>query len=243
MPKILIGVVTYGKQRYCLDNLLQCLRGQTVPADILFVVNHGESAYATLLRSMHVNVVEDPQPATTRIGKILNGRTYLRDYALKHGYDYLFFVDSDVMIPKQTLELLLGLQTDISCGVFLSVFLIEGKNVIAPVLFKDLGKGNCQLYTYEGVVLPRIMEVGAASFGCTLISRKVLEQIPYRTFGKNDTGGEDMAFFVDARAKGFTCIAHTGIKCLHTPYPLTDPRAKLFQWKNSASTDYEVTLD
>ncbi|HLC32468.1 MAG TPA: hypothetical protein VJJ82_01450 [Candidatus Nanoarchaeia archaeon] len=243
MPKILIGVVTHGKKRYCLDNLLTCLRGQSVPADILFVVNHGESAYATLLRSMNVNVVEDPKPATTRIEKILNGRNFIRDYALKNNYDALFFVNSDVMVPKLALEILLGLKTDIACGALLSAFSIDGKTVIAPVLYKDLGNGQCQLYKYEGAVVPQIIEIGAASLGCALVSRKVLDAVVFRTFEKSSTGGEDIAFFVDSRAKGFKTIAHTGVKCLHTPYPLTDPHAKLFQWKRGESTDFEVSLD
>ena len=208
MAKVLIGVVTHGKKRYCLDQLVQTLRGQNVPADLLFVVNNGESAYATLLRSMNMKVVEDPKPATTINEKNFNGHAYLREYFLRNGYDYLFFVDSDVMIPKQGLQLLLELNTDIACGAFLSAFNINGKTVIAPVFFKDLGNGECQLYTYEGTVVPK-----------------------------------DMAFFVDARAKGFKAFAHTGIKCLHTPYPLSDPRAKLFQWKRGASMDYELKLD
>ncbi len=242
MAKVLIAVVTYGKHRYCLENLLQCLRGQTVPADILFVVNNGESAYATLLRSMNVNAVEDQKPAKTRIEKILNGRKYIREYALKNGYDYVLFVDSDVMIPKQTIEMLLSLNTDVACGALLSVFEIDGKKTIAPILFKDLGDGNCQLYTYEGTVVPQVLEIGAASLGCTLVARKVLEAVDFRTFGNSETR-EEMAFFVDARAKGFKCLAHTGVKCLHTPYPLSDPRAKLFEWKRGENMTFEVKSD
>src|SRR3990170_262054 len=98
MPKVLIGVVTYGKHRYCLDEFLLCLSRQTVKADVLFVVNNGESAYATLIRSKQFNAVEDTKPAATPVDKILNGRKYLRDYALKNDYDYLLFLDSDVMI-------------------------------------------------------------------------------------------------------------------------------------------------
>ena len=241
MPKVLIGVVTYGKQRYCLDNLLKCLRAQTAPTDILFVVNNGESAYTTLLRSMNVNAIEDPKPAATRIEKILNGRNYLRDHALKNGYDYLFSVDSDVMIPKKTLELLLLMQTDVACGLFLSAFSLDGKNVIAPVLYKDIGNGECQLYTQEAILVPQFIEAGASSLGCTLISRKVLETVPFRKMGNSPDGGEDMAFFVDARAKGFKCIAFSGIKCLHAPFPLTDPRAKLFEWKNWDGLDYDIS--
>jgi GT2 family glycosyltransferase len=133
MVKVLIGVVTYGGQRYCLDNFLACIGKQTVKADVLFVVNNGESAYATLIRSKGVNAVEDPNPAKTRIEKILNGRKYIREYALKNGYDFLLFLDSDVMIPARALELLLRTRGDVIAGAYLNNFIMDGKPVIAPV--------------------------------------------------------------------------------------------------------------
>ena len=231
MPKVLIGVVTYGKQRYCLDNFLLCLSKQTFKADVLFVVNNGESAYATLIRSKGFNAVEDPKPASTRIDKILNGRKHLRDHALKNEYDFLIFVDSDIMLPARAVDYLLKTKADVVAGAYLNTFVMDGKPVIAPVLFKDAGNGQCQLLTYEGAAVPKVFEVGAAGFGCALISKKVLQAVDLRTFGNSQTGGEDIAFFVDARAKGFKTVANTYVKCLHMPYPLTDPRAKLFEWR------------
>ncbi len=231
MPKVLIGVVTYGKQRYCLDDFLMCLSKQTVKADVLFVVNHGESAYATLIRSKGWNAVEDPKPASTRIEKILNGRKHIRDHALKNDYDFLLFLDSDVMLPARALEYLLRTNGDVISGAYLNAFEVDGKTVIAPVLFKDLGSGECQLFTYEGAAVPRVFEIGAAGFGCTLISKKVLQAVDLRAMGSSQSGGEDIAFYVDARAKGFKTVANTFVKCLHLPYPKTDPRAKHFEWR------------
>jgi len=242
MAKVLIGIVTYGKQRYCLDEFLLCLSRQTVKADVLFVVNNGESAYASLIRSKNLNAVEDPKPASTRIEKIVNGRNYIRDYALKNDYDFLLFLDSDVLIHPRTLEALLATKQDVVAGIYLNVFQLDGKPVIAPVLFKDLGNGQCQLYKYEGAAVQKVMEIGAAGLGCTLISKKVLKDIPFRTFGASATGGEDMAFFVDARAKGFKTFANTFVKCLHRPYPVSDPRAKLFEWRKSVE-DNTYTLE
>ncbi len=240
--KVLIGIVTYGKQRYCLDEFLQCLGRQTVKADILFVVNNGESAYAALIRSKNWKAVEDPKPAKTRIEKIVNGRNYIRDHALKNDYDYLLFLDSDVLIHPRTLEALLATKYDVVAGAYLSVFQIDGKPVVAPVLFKDIGNGQCQLYTYEGAAKQQVLEIGAAGLGCTLISKKVLKEISFRTFDNSATGGEDMAFFVDARAKGFKTVANTFVKCLHRPYPADDPRAKLFEWKKHVE-DTVYTLE
>lgn len=233
MTKVLIGVVTYGKHRFCLDEFLECLDKQTMKADVLFVVNNGESAYASLIRSKKFNAVEDPKPASTRIDKILNGRNYLRDYALKNNYDYLLFVDSDIMLPPNAVEILVAPGIDVLTGVYLNVFEMDGKKVIAPVLFKDLGDGNCQLYKLDAVESPKVMDIGAAGLGCTLISRKVLEAVDFRTFSNSATGGEDMAFYVDARKKGFRTVATSFVKCVHRVYPKDDPRSQLFEWKRS----------
>lgn len=231
MPKVLIGVVTYGKQRYCLDEFLECLGKQTVKVDVLFVVNNGESAYATLLRSKNQNAVEDPKPAANRIEKIVNGRKFIRDYALKNGYDELIFVDSDIMLPSRGVEWLLATNGDVVSGAYLNAFELGGKTEIAPVLFKDLGNGECQLFTYDGVALPQILAIGAAGFGCTRIKRKVLEAVDIRAFPGSKSGGEDMAFYVDARAKGFKCFANTLVKCIHRAYPKDDPRSAMFEWR------------
>lgn len=243
MAKVLIGVVTYGKQRYCLDEFLSCVARQSVKADVLFVVNNGESAYATLIKSKGFNAVEDPKPASTRIEKIVNGRNYVRDYALKNDYDFLLFLDSDVLVHPRALEALLATKQDVAAGIYLNVFQIAGKPVVAPVLFKDMGNGECQLYTYEGAAKQQILEIGAAGLGCALISRKVLQAVPFRAFNNSSTGGEDMAFFVDARSKGFKTVANTFVKCLHRPFPADDPRAKLFEWnKNVEDLTYDMEL-
>ncbi len=242
MAKVLIGIVTYGKQRYCLDEFLLCLSRQTVKADVLFVVNNGESAYASLIKSKGFAAVEDPKTASTRIEKIVNGRNYIRDHALKNNYDYLLFLDSDVLIHPRALEALLATKYDVVAGIYLNVFHFDNKPVIAPVLFKDIGNGECQLYTYEGAAKQQVLEIGAAGLGCALISKKVLEAVPFRTFNNSSTGGEDMAFFVDARAKGFKTVANTFVKCLHRPFPADDPRAKLFEWKKNVE-DTTQTLE
>lgn len=243
MAKVLIGIVTYGGHRYCLDEFQECLEKQSVKSDILFVVNHGESAYVTLLKSRKLNAVEDPKPASTRIEKIINGRKYLREYALKNNYDYLLFVDSDIMLPENAVEILLGGGIDVLTGVYLNAFELGGKIVIAPVVFKDMGNGECQLYKYEAVAAPQVIEVGAAGLGCTLISKRVLQAVDFRNLSNSSTGGEDIAFYLDARAKGFKTIATSFVKCIHRAYPKDDPRSKLFEWKKRVEDyTYKVKL-
>lgn len=243
MSKILIGVVTHSKHKHCLDEFQLALEKQNAAFDSLFVVNNGEGAYATLLRSRGLNAVECPTKASTRIEHIVNNRNHIRDYALKNDYDAVLFVDSDVILPEFALRALAMTPGDIVSGAYLNALGLGDKTVVAPVLFKDLGNGECQVYTYEGVAYPQILPIGAAGLGCTFAKRNVLEAVQFRTMGNSTTGGEDMAFYVDARAKGFKTVANTLVQCPHRVYPKDDARARHFEWRKNIERPQEFIFD
>ncbi|RMD58134.1 hypothetical protein D6825_01935 [Candidatus Woesearchaeota archaeon] len=240
MTKILTGVVTNGKLRYALDHMITCISKQSVPSDKLFVVNNGEDAYATLIRSKNLpdsKVVESSCSAPSRTQRFAEACNLIREHALERDYDYVLLVDGSVMIPALATQLLLLANADVAAGAYLKDFDVGGERVIAPALFKDEGDGNCRLYTYEGAAIPRVFEVGAAGLGCVLVRRRVLEKVKFRSFSES---GVDSAFFVDARSSGFKCVANTAVKCLNMPYPISDPRAKLYEWKKSVRS---MTVD
>ena len=85
------------------------------------------------------------------------------------------------------------------------------------------------MFTYEGVFPPRLIEIGAAGLGCSLVSREVLKQVDIGVFASGT--GEDVKFYVDAREKGFGAWADTSVRCTHRPFPLADKRAVLFEWR------------
>lgn len=226
MAKILIGVPTHKGHKHCVDEFVEGLK-KSISADILFVVNNGESAYATFLRSKGLNAIENPEKTNERFENIVSHRNYIRKHALKNGYDYLFFVDSDVILPANALDTLLAAKKDIISGAYLNAFKLNGQTVIAPVLFKDMGKGEAQLYTYDGMYPARVIEIGAGGLGCCLIKRNVLD-IPFRLMPSGK--GEDIAFYLDAREKGYAPYAHTGVRCIHRGYPKEHELASVFEW-------------
>ena len=239
--KLLIGVVTSGKHRYCLDQVQLSVEKQSQKADSLFVVPKGESAYATLLKSRKLNAVEDLNFASSDADKAMRARKFIRKHALDNGYDAVLFIEGDIVVPGRGLEFLQSTLGDVIAGAYLNVFEIDGKQTIAPVLYRDEGNGNAKQLTYEGAAVPKVMQIGAAGFGCVLVRRKALEAIDFRAM--NEKGNDSIAFFVDARAKGFSCLANTGVHCLHLVYPITDERARLFEWrKKVADTSQDLHL-
>jgi len=221
MTKVLIAISANSRHKYCLDEFAESLKNQK--SDILFVVPKDQDAYAKLIRSKGFEVVENS-----------DDKKYLRDHALKNDYDYVLFVGDTILIPPNTAESLIETEGDVISGVYLNVFEIGGKKEIAPALFKDIGNGECKLFKYDHVAMPQIMEIGAASFGCTLVPKKVLEVVEFRT-GKMDPG---IAFYLDAREKGFKAMANTTVRCLHRPFPGDDPRAIHFAWTRRVEPNY-----
>lgn len=235
--KLLIGTVTHKAHHYLLDVWARGVKAQK--ADVLCVVPKQESSYATLLKSHNFSVLEVEREKSFQ-EQVLQGRRLLRKHALNNGYDALLLISGDIIIPENARELLEKTAGDVVAGVYLNAFELGGKTVVAPFVFKDAGDGNAQLYTYDGIASPQVLEVGAAGLGCVLIHKKVLEKVDFQTFGK--AGSEDMKFFVDARAAKFKCVANTVVKCLQAPFPLDDPRIKAYQWSKQVY-DYTITTN
>lgn len=122
---------------------------------------------------------------------IISGLNLAREFALLNGYDYMFTMEDDVIVPEDAIIRLLSWKKDIVCSAY------KLKNSkYSPGLFKGL------------------IKVNFVTFGCTLISRKVLEKVEFKVINKNGKIG-DMAFSEDARRAGFELYADTDLICPH----------------------------
>ncbi|OYT32848.1 hypothetical protein DRJ22_04015 [Candidatus Woesearchaeota archaeon] len=235
--KTLIGIPTYSKQEYCLEEFTQALKSQKGEYDILFVVNNGETAYASLIKSKGFKVKENPEKTDGLKETVLSHRKLLRKHALDNNYDYLLFLDSDIILPdKFAIQRLLAAQKDIITGVYLDVFEIQGQKVSVPFLLRE-AKGGGQLYTYQAMFPPRILEVGACGIACLLVSKKALEKTSF----DNNYANEGIGFCIKSKKQGFKIWADTSVKCIHRAFPRDDKRAKVFEWLTNIE-DYTYEL-
>ena len=169
---------------------------------------------------------------------VVQARNIIAREALKQNYDYLFFVDDDNPIPKDTLV----------------KFVEDDKDIVAaPILHRNVdAEGNrklCVFYQYveKGIRIYKPVEdfpvgdlhkIDACGMGCTLIKREVLEAVnekyPDRPFqlgnlitlqegdtvldvnkGLKRTMSEDLEFSERARDAGFEIWCDTRIRPLH----------------------------
>jgi len=132
-------------------------------------------------------------------------------------YDYLFCVDSDIVLPRDTLVKMLAAKKDIVSGLYIQRK--PGHHILE--IYRDNEAGGVTNIPYELLKNKGLVEVAACGMGCCLIDSEVLRTMPYPHFvyrsalSHFNTFSEDIYFCLEARKLGFKVWADTTIKCDH----------------------------
>ena len=141
-----------------------------------------------------------------------------RELTLKGGYDYLFTVEHDMIVPKDALIKLLEINAGVAYGVYrfrqnpaiLNVYRAVSKKARFPDFSLDYFPE-----TLERARRQVITECSGLGFGCTLIKREVLEKVEIRRFEVGGHPSPDMQFAADCMRNNVVMKAHFGVSCGH----------------------------
>lgn len=132
-------------------------------------------------------------------------------------YDYLFSVDSDIILPKDCLSKLINADKDIITGLYIQ----RKPNQHVVEVYMDTPEGGTTNIPYEYLKDTGIVEVAGCGFGCVLVKSNVLRTMEYPHFyyksalDHKNTVSEDTYFCAKARRMGYTVWADTSILCGH----------------------------
>jgi hypothetical protein len=140
---------------------------------------------------------------------------------LELGWEYLFFLDDDVICPPDTIPRLISHRLPIVSGLYYRRMM-----PLVPVMLRNSPEGPQWVSSYPEKSLIEVDLVGA---GCLLIHRSVLENLPplsnrCRWFQWQcdrtdlqllDRTSEDFTFMVHAKNHGYKIYVDTGIQCKH----------------------------
>lgn len=141
-------------------------------------------------------------------------RNLIVEHALEYGYDYILWIDSDMIIPKNALVKLWTHDKDIVSGVY-AYKILMGENAVVK-RFKD--KEND---VYEDIPLKEIrestelIEVDGVGFGCVLTKTDVFRKIQSPWFVYSPDMGEDIYFCRKAQSAGYKVWLDPTIKAGH----------------------------
>lgn len=143
-------------------------------------------------------------------------RNLIAHWATK--YDYLFSVDSDIVVPSDALTKMLAADKDIISGLYIQRI----PNTHTVEVYMDNNQGGFVHIPYQQLKpINGVVEVAACGMGCALIKSTVFKSIDYPHFvyrsalNHDHTFSEDVFFCQRARQHGFRIWADTTIQCDH----------------------------
>jgi GT2 family glycosyltransferase len=155
------------------------------------------------------------QYASTKNTLIYNARNQLANLAVEGGYTHIFFNDSDVIIPPDTLEKLIKIDKPIVSGVYYCK--------TPPKHWPVVLKNKSGIWEYWVNHPNHIFEADGVGMGCCLIKTDVIKALGKQCFNPTtELTGEDMAFCQRATQKGFKIYVDPSVQCAHiTNYYVT----------------------
>ena len=243
--KVLVGSPVSKHHAYCTPQYLEAIANLSYGNfDVLLVDNSDTEDWCNEIKSKYkVPIVRHGYDRPTVKEKMVASRNYLRDYALKNGYDYLMDIDQDVIPPKDIIERLLQHKKDFVTGIYYNYFTQAGKNIKTSVAYTwftkqeekeilanpDLQRTNPNLYAalvnknqdFSKLMRPiNEREIAGGKLlhirACgsgCMLVGRKALEIPFRD---NYEGGfDDVLFCFDLQEKGFELFADCSVICEH----------------------------
>lgn len=143
-------------------------------------------------------------------------RNAIAKEAINGGFDHVLMIDSDVVVPPETLDRFFEYDMDICLGLCPRKNTHEGRVEI----YRDSGRDFTDFYTYSTLPDDDIVEIKGGGFACAFIKTAVFKDMAYPYFRyveyPNGTAlSEDLFFCTAAKAAGYHIYADTRIRCGH----------------------------
>ncbi len=239
-PKVLVGSPIFEGMKYCVDEFLKSITNLDYENyDILIVDNsRGDSFFEELRQMRGINILKDDTTEEKNIFRLISSRNKIIEYAIENDYDYILMIDSDVIVPKETITELINADKDIISGIYYNYFVINGQIKLRPVCWRHISPEEFEEIskqvrfppivksyedvrrhlTEEEIKEGKVIRVKIPAAGCMLIKKNVFEKIKFGQLeieGFKPKTGEDIYFFTKAEEGGFGLYCDPKIKCEH----------------------------
>ncbi len=252
---------------------LKELNNETFEADYLFVDDNNDPESSLMLNTF-VNEIpedyailkcnnpeEDAYVCNERthywhekiIWKVAYFKNCIIDYALQHSYDYLFLIDSDIVLNPKTIDHLIETNKDIVSNIFWThwqpenpklpqVWLIDEYQFYISGRNEKLTQDEIHARTVtflQQLLYPGTYEVGGLG-ACTLLSQKALQTgVNFKKIKNLSFWGEDRHFCIRAAALGIELFVDTYYPAYHI-YRESDLNGIPLYKQNCANNIYQI---
>ncbi len=251
-PKVLIAAPVSVRHKHLIDSWLKHLDSLTYPNfDVLLVDNSNDNGkYFKELKSKKVKnkgieVFNHKwnSKELNPLQMLAHVREKIRVYFLENNYDYLFWLDDDIFIPKNGIQRLLSHDKD-CVGFYVHVFYKPNR---VPCILKSgeivMGKG-LEYYSFseinaykdfvkkfrknelsndekklipfviKDVHRPQLFRAYAIGIGCLMVKKEVMEKTKFETHD-SFIWGEDMWWYANAQKNNVEMWCDSSVRAKH----------------------------
>lgn len=183
LPKILTVTTIYDKKEYCLEEFLEKSRQIDYPNNRhIFIDNSKTLDFTSKLQSMGLEVYHVERGSNSREA-IARSCNFARNICLDEGYDYMFMLESDVMVEPDIIKRLLSHCKD----VVTAYYYIGTQDPRVPCITLPEYKPEIKAYgtrllfmdEWDKYFMKGLKQVAAGSFGVSLTHKSVLKEIKF----------------------------------------------------------------
>jgi GT2 family glycosyltransferase len=216
--KILLGTPHNIVKDYCFEDWIERATNLSYPNyDILIADNSptNKNKKRLMKRGIDAIYIKPKQKANQKF--IAESHEALRIQALKHGYEFMLHLESDVFPPQNVIEQLLAAQKSVVSAPY---FINHGEN--SHLMLQDIEAIGTKIRNTMNMdngidfnfVDGKVKQVYACGLGCTLIHRSILEKIRFR-WEEGAFAHPDSFFAADLHNMGIKQYVDTSIICEH----------------------------
>lgn len=206
-----------------------------------------DTEFMTSLLSM--KRVGESKFTVVRSSLVYDARNLLASHALQEGYDRILWIDSDMLIPPDMMEVL---SADLDEGrEYVSGIYFTRKSPVTPVIFNklvyELNEKNFEhdLQKFEDYPRNQIFPIVASGFGCVMMTTDLIRKVANK-FGYPFTPlmglGEDIAFCWRVNQLGVPMYCDSRVKVGHLGQALFNENVWLAEKQKQKITQMEAPI-
>jgi glycosyltransferase involved in cell wall biosynthesis len=229
-PKVLVAIPTYKGKDYIFKENFEAIKGLNYPNyDYIYLDNTEGTSYTSTLRRRGAKATHIPRNGNSRMA-LANSQNYARHIVQSQNYDYLMFIESDLIPPKDIIQRLLNHNVSVVGALyFLEAPHPDGRKIKIPCTFvsqvSSTGETSTRiikLHEVAGYLNTGLRKVHGVGLGCTLIRRDIVNQFPFWYDERFIDKHSDVYFFMQLQNKSIAVYQDTNIIVPHYPSLWTD---------------------
>jgi hypothetical protein len=226
-PRILIAspiTPSISYKKYCVSEYFSSLNSISYKnAEILLLFNGGTMDEMDKMKKeagKKINLEFLPMSHSI-IETMVSARNFLRQKVLDDNFDYLLFLEQDIIPPGGIVEKLLSNKKSVCSGLYFNLqrggnraLCYPGYNPMAWD-FASSSNGDIieKTIDFDRLFPPSLIRVDGCGLGCVLIHKDVLSKIEFRSEKGEDF--EEFFFAQDCKNHGIDIFVDTSIICRH----------------------------